>query len=126
MRMNVDDYPGLRKIKEAYAQQAREARKYKKMSRLEIESKSKSDLISDKLISELVYLWTGKDGVEQRKIFARTPNGKQWAQVLAEESTDYMRQTALRMTDSGLIARLHDMRVLENLRSIFSDVLYEV
>jgi hypothetical protein len=24
------------------------------------------------------------------------------------------------------IARLHDMRVLENLRSIFSDVLYEV
>lgn len=86
----------------------------------------KRELITDKRIEELVILWTGKSHAAQGEIVSRTPKGKHWSQILVEESKDYMRKLAHQMTDSDLDVRLEDLRIFENVRRAFSDIVYEV
>lgn len=84
------------------------------------------EIIQDKLISKLVYEWTNKDTADQGRIIDKTPKGTHWSKLLVEESIDYMRETAYKMTPTALHGRLEDIRIIRNLADKLGDVLYEV
>lgn len=84
------------------------------------------ELITDQTIQRLIYEWTNKTTAEQGQVIERTPKGKHWSIVLAEESADFMRDLAYQMTPSGLPRRLEDIRIIKNVADKFGDVLYEV
>jgi hypothetical protein len=84
------------------------------------------ELITDQTIQRLIYEWTNKSTAQQGQVVDRTPKGKHWSNVLAEESTDFMRQLAYQMTISALGRRLEDIRIIKNIADKFGDILYEV
>lgn len=51
---------------------------------------------------------------------------RDWSQVLAKESREYMRDLGFKMTMSDLQMRIRDLRRIENLRLVISEELLEV
>jgi hypothetical protein len=84
------------------------------------------ELITDQTIQKLIYEWTNKTTADQGAVLDRTPKGKHWSNILAEESSDFMRQLAYQMTISALGRRLEDIRIIKNIADKFGDILYEV
>jgi len=86
---------------------------------------SEDEYRRNKLLDELIELWTGKNHADQGRIIGKTPKGSNWRKLLVEESRDHMLKLAKQMTDTYVSGTLYDMRTISYVAEGFGDILYE-